>query len=251
MNKYQSAYDPINVLKFTQTIICIRYFVYLHFESAAFYQSTHTVYIHYIQYIQYIHIMSLPSRSNLLVLCGLTLKDFTRLDSIYDANAVTKPVESAQTVYTELPTKFVSATEWMKLFSNRKCWECDLTPTSYPKFVPENPTIESGEDVCDVHSHFCEWTCVVAYVMKNYPKDKISGVLKTVSLFESKFSGRYRERIPASLPKTIMKPYCGNSGLTAKQYQEKNAAINADFDLTTFKLEHLLNRPVLRGAVRK
>lgn len=192
--------------------------------------------------------MSLPVKSNLLILRGLTINDFAHSDSIYEPATVSKSLSDAQNIaYTELPSKFTSAMEWSKLFSNRKCWECDLQPMSYPKFIPENPTIESGEDVCDVHTHFCEWTCVVAYVMKNFTKEKIPDIMKTISLFESKFSSRYRENIPAALPKTIMKPYIGNNGLTPKQFQEKNAAINADFDLTTFKLEHLLARPVMRG----
>lgn len=179
--------------------------------------------------------IKLPVRSNLLVLKGLKVEDFTEKISIYDPKTVVSAVQS----YTEIPSTFTSAAEWSKIFSNRLCWMCGLQPTSYPKFVPENPRVEKGEDVCTVNTHFCEWTCVARYVYREYPPERIADVMQTVCLFESKFSGRMREIIPAALPHTSMKPYSGDSGLTAAQYREKNAALYRDNDLTTIKVEQL------------
>lgn len=192
---------------------------------------------------------SIPTltKSNLLVLKGLRIEDFAEKISIFDAKLPS--IESSNNVqsYTDIPTKFTSVAEWVKIHSNRACWMCNLSPVSYPKFIPENPRLEGGNDVCDVRTHFCEWTCVARYVAREYPKSRIADVMQTVCLFESKFSGRLRCVIPEALPHTIMKPYCGTSGITAVQYREKNAAIFRDNDLTTFKIEQLPNRVVRAG----
>ena len=187
--------------------------------------------------------INLPTRSNLLVLKGLRIEDFAEKISIYDQKAAVTP--SVQS-HTEIPSVFTSAQEWSKIFSNRLCWMCGLPPTSYPKFIPENPRVERGEDVCTVNTHFCEWTCVARYVHREYTPDRVADVMQTVCLFESKFSGRLREVIPQALPHTLMKPYCGDSGLTPAQYREKNAAIFRDNDLSTIKLEQLPKQVYVR-----
>ena len=185
--------------------------------------------------------IKIPLRSNLLILKGLRVEDFSEKISIYDAKSV-----PTQTVHTEIPSTFRTATEWSKIFSNRLCWMCGLPPTSYPKFIPENPRLEHDEDVCDVRTHFCEWTCVSRYVHREYPRERIADVMKTVCLFESKFSGRIREIIPQALPHTIMKPYCGDSGLTPAQYREKNMLLFRDNDLSTIKLEQIPRHSYVR-----
>jgi hypothetical protein len=187
-------------------------------------------------------VISGPVRSNLLILRGLRAEDFSAKISIFEPKAETTQL----TQYTELPNVFRSVAEWSKITSNRLCWMCGLTPVSYPKFVPENPRVEHGEDVCDVRTHFCEWTCVASYVRREYSPERIPDVMKTVCLFESKFSGRLRDVIPEALEHTKMKPYSGDSGLTAAQYREKNAAIFRDNDLTTFRIEDLPKQIVLR-----
>jgi hypothetical protein len=188
------------------------------------------------------------SRSNLLVLKGLRIEDFAERISIFDAKIPVKTDYPQQIQsFTEIPTKFTSAAEWSKIHSNRLCWECNLSVTSYPKFIPENPRFEGGIDVCDVRTHFCEWTCVARYVAREYPRERIADIMCTVCLFESKFSGRLRTVIPEGLSRTIMKSYCGNSGITSAQFREKNAAIFRDNDLTIFKIEQLPSRIVRAG----
>lgn len=186
------------------------------------------------------------SRSNLLVLKGLRIEDFAERISIFDAKIPIKPSDYSQQVqtYNDIPNKFTSSTEWVKIHSNRSCWECGLTPSSYPKFIPENPRFEGGVDVCDVRTHFCEWTCVARYVAREYPRERTADIMQTVCLFESKFSGKLRTIIPEGLSRTIMKSYCGNSGITPTQFREKNAAIFRDNDLTIFKIEQLPSRIV-------
>lgn len=191
-------------------------------------------------------VMPTVAKSNLLVLKGLRAEDFAEKISIFESKI---PIADTATElsYNEVPAKFTSAESWSQVRSNRLCWMCGLPPTSYPKFVPENPRVESGDDVCDVKTHFCEWTCVSRYVRREYSLARIPDIMQTVCLFESKFSGRLRTVIPEGLPHTLMKPYSGNCGLTPAQYREKNAAIYRDNDLSTVKIEHLPSRVVKAG----
>lgn len=168
-------------------------------------------------------------RTNLLTLRGVRKSDYDK-----PAPVVTNTIASV--VYPEIPAKFTSADEWSKLRTTLLCWECSLAPVSYPKFIP---TDMCGDDSCRPHGNFCEWTCVASYVRANYGREKIADILTTVSHYECKFSGKYRQRIPNAEPKTRMKQYCGEIGLTQAEFREKNAAIYRDSELTTFKMEHL------------
>jgi hypothetical protein len=174
------------------------------------------------------------SKVNLLTLKGLHNEDFSAPITSYEAPPA--PVDVA--AYNEIPPKFTSVAEWCKVRTNLLCWECSLTPAGYPKFIPENPHNDS-EDSCTPKGNFCEWTCVVTYVYKNYPRDKVSDILETVAFYESKFSGKYRQRLPTGLDRVKMKAYCGAGGITPAEFREKNAAIYRDNELNTFKMEHL------------
>ena len=43
-------------------------------------------------------------------------------------------------------------------------------------------------------------------------------------------------------PKYLMKAYCGKNGITVTEWQEKLAAVNSDYNLTNYKLEHLRDK---------
>jgi len=174
-------------------------------------------------------------RSNLLILRGVYPQDFN--------HRAEKPHHSSSRleilpVYTEIPTRFVSTGDWLR-FSNLKCWSCDSLPVSYPKFIPINlEKNRDGEDVCDVHGHFCEWNCAVRYVITEFPKEQQWDALQAICLFESKFSGKRREKIVPAPSKTCMKQYCGNGGISQKQYKDKIVQLNQDYDLSLYKLCH-------------
>lgn len=184
--------------------------------------------------------MDLPLKcTNLLILRGVFPKDFAPVDTIYNVVAETeKKVIEPSVVYTEIPRKFVSADTWIK-FSNLKCWECDQMPTSYPKFIPTCPEKDKdGHDMCEPYGHFDEWNCAVRYVKKEFPTEQQPDALNLICLFESKFSDKRREKIMPSPSKTLMKAYCGQKGITPKQYKDKIAQLNSDYDLSSYKLTH-------------
>ena len=151
-------------------------------------------------------------KSDILIIKGVFAKDFLNESSIY-AN-VRDQIMS--TDYIPVPNRFTSADVWKKIHTNLLCWECGLEINSYPKFIPKNPRFESVEntpnklnkqttittnttDVCDVEEVFCEWNCVVRYIITRFDKIKAKDLLTSVSLFESLFTGKYREHIPPAL----------------------------------------------------
>lgn len=178
-------------------------------------------------------------RTNLLTLRGVYPKDFAS-DPIYDKVGpdVEKKIAEPVVVYTELPKKFTSVDTWPK-FSNLKCWECDLLPTSYPRFIPMDPEMDKdGNDTCTPYGHFHKWNCAVRYVMREFPRDQQPDVLELICIFESKFSGKRREKIMPSPPKTLMKAYCGKDGITPKQYEDKIMQLDNDYGLSSYLMNH-------------
>lgn len=172
--------------------------------------------------------------SNLLVLKGVYFDDF-KSKSLYDE----KVVQPQKTLKTKLPKIFRSADEWSSLYSNLRCWECGLIPVSYPKFIPENPRSIDGEEICNVNTHFCEWTCVIRYIYHNYHPTKATDLIKIVLRFESLFSGQLRHHIEPALPKTDMAMYRSDGGLSEDEFRERNKKIESEFGLSTWKMEHL------------
>jgi hypothetical protein len=173
-------------------------------------------------------------KSDLLIIKGVFKADFKGEKSVYSG----APTVTSTCKYISLPTVFRDVTVWKHLHTNLKCWECDLSIGSYPKFIPRNPRVENVRDVCDVDGAFCEWGCVVRYISK-FDKQKFLDTLRTVCLFESKFTGKYREYIAPAPSKTSRKEYCGESGLSVKEFRDKCAQVNNDYQLMTFKVEHL------------
>ena len=180
------------------------------------------------------------AKSNLLTIRGIHKSD-------YDKPVVTATViamASPDTSYPEPPARFTTAAEWQKLRTTLWCWECSLVPHSYPKFIPTDPC---GDDSCKPYGNFCDWGCVVSYIMKNYSKAKAADVLQTLAYYESMFSGKYKQRLPCAESKTKMKQYCGPIGISEAEFREKNAALLRDNELSTYKMEHLDTRQIRAG----
>jgi hypothetical protein len=182
--------------------------------------------------------MDKPLRKiNLLICRGVYLADIMTTNNIYDHKS-SFGKNDADIVYVSIPKQFKHCQKWPTC-SNLKCWSCDQLPISYPKFIPINPEKDNeGNDICDTYGHFCEWNCAVRYVIKEFPKEQCWDALEAICLFESKFSGKRREKIMAAPSKTLMKPYCGNGGISLKQWREELEKLNNDYCLTQFKLEH-------------
>jgi hypothetical protein len=170
---------------------------------------------------------------NLLVLRGVYAKDFTTNTSY---KSTPEHIEDS-VIYTEIPKRFTCVEEW-PTYSNLRCWNCDLLPPSYPRFVPLNPEKDKDDrDVCDPHGNFCEWNCAVRYTMREF-SDQQWDILRAICLFESKFSGKHKKKIMPAPAKTKMAAYCGKNGITPKQWRDEMARLNNEYTLPHLKDYH-------------
>lgn len=183
--------------------------------------------------------MDVPKCTNLLILRGVYPKDFDFIPTAYPENVIMGVDED----YTDMPSKFTSVKDWPK-FSNLKCWTCDQIPTDYPKFIAMNVEVDKrGNKICDPHGHFHEWNCAISYISTFFPKETVGDVIDDTCYFESLFSGNHRRKIMPSPPKTRMKQYCGNRGITVKKYNDLINELNNTYSLGTYKLTHFIVEP--------
>lgn len=172
--------------------------------------------------------------TNLLILRGVYPKDFEP-NSIFNQNAAeeTKPKD----VYINMPRKFTGVDDWIK-FSNLKCWHCDQIPTDYPKFIPKNISVEDDKITCCVEGHFDEWNCAASYIISEYMEEERWELLEALCMIEKQFSGSRKLKIHPAPKKTCMKQYCGNAGIDTDDYKNTLNRLNAEYDLSLYKMEH-------------
>ena len=174
-------------------------------------------------------------RTNLLIIKNLHPDDFLSKRIIEKKET---PQQIAE-VYTEVPKRFTSVETWPQ-FSNLKCWVCSRLPDSYPKFIPIYPerSERNNTDSCDPYGNFDTWNCAVRYIERELPESQRPDLMRLTCLFESKFTGRRREKImPAPTP-ALMKDYCGNNGISQLEYQQMIDRLNQDYDLSSYKMDH-------------
>lgn len=154
-------------------------------------------------------------RSNLLLIKGLSPSDFeTKVDKVeFDPDDM----------YMEIPSIFRDVETWPKS-TNLLCWTCDGVVKGYPKFMPSDPRIEDGIDVCKPNGNFCRWGCVQAYIDKYMPEHLRSDTSTLLCKFANKFKEDGKKRVikfASSEPKFIMKAYCGPMGITREEYNTR------------------------------
>lgn len=192
--------------------------------------------------------MILPKKSNLLILRGCSLTNYENTRSLAGLLYRQTYTDDAACAYVALPARFTDAGEW-PASSNLHCWFCDLTLPDYPRFIPLNveTTLVSAansththetcvrdtcvhetcvHETCDVFGCFCSWNCAAAYAMRELPEYMRWDTLRYICVFESKFTGRLRAKVHPAPPRTLMKKYSGESGLTPQQYRARLAALN-------------------------
>lgn len=172
-------------------------------------------------------------RTNLLILQGIYPEDFDKNNN--------KEKDSNKSVYTNIPKCFIDVESWPKE-SNLRCWECDQLNDSYPKFIPCNiETIYCNgktKQICETYGHFDTWNCAISYILKEFPQNKKWDTLQLLYIFESKFSNNRKKKIPKAPPKTIMKQYCGDKGITIQEYKERIKQLNEENINMVYKLDH-------------
>ncbi len=151
-------------------------------------------------------------KTAILIIRGISLNEIMTIDikTIKQTNDYN---------YSLIPRKFTSVEEW-PVFSNILCWNCSLTISNYPKFIPKNPSLIKGKLVCETIGQFCHWSCAMSYAKIKYDREKFWDVEQMILSFANLFTDFKYTKIPFAPEYTLMKAYCGNNGLSASEYQE-------------------------------
>lgn len=161
------------------------------------------------------------TKSSLLLIKGL---------SPFDFEVKTDKVEfDPDDMYMEIPKMFRGVESWLKT-TNLLCWNCGGSCKSYPRFLPSDPRIENGIEVCKVTGNFCTEGCVQAYIDIYLPEHMRADASSLLCRFADKFpkSSHKTKKVikyAPSEPKFIMKAYCGPNGLSREEYDERRDAM--------------------------
>jgi hypothetical protein len=192
-------------------------------------------------------------RTNLLIIRGVRLADLIALTTTQTSIThtarppaaaaptitVTTPASALPTIaYPSLPKRFTGVSTW-PTETSLLCWNCDGSVPGVPAFIPLNPEKTSaGDDYCDPIAPFCSWNCAASYAAEKLPRPLQWDAMQTLPVFESKWTGVRRLKIPPAPAKTLMRQYCGDQGLTRAQWNAERARIDRDYTLMQYKLEH-------------
>lgn len=123
-------------------------------------------------------------------------------------------------LYKSLPTRFTNLQNW-PTSCNLKCWICDRMFNTRPLFAPIDPHPDGSYGVDGV---FGDWPCVARYIEDHHGDNKYVYNALLLDLYY-KFTGVRIEKIPLGYRKTIMKQYCGESGVSLTQFDEMTKAL--------------------------
>lgn len=171
--------------------------------------------------------------------------DFTVIDD-YDElpNIDEESVEVVLSTKCELANTFTTLDNWIK-HTSLACWYCGLTFDNIPWFIPVIWTRDVIDDEVNKYNinlnfpdnntrreitiirtsgNFCGPCCVRKAIESD---DKLTTAMKKHRInmlyhIYRIFNGRSIKFIPPAINRTRMKRYCGNNGLTDKEYRELN-----------------------------
>ena len=110
-------------------------------------------------------------RPNIFRLRGITLKDFTSIEDVFDA----KLLETAETEtfldpppFDKIPAVFTRLEDW-PLSTNLRCWSCVFSFDGPPCFIPTY--LRPGETSVEIGvlGNFCTFNCAARYIDDTFP----------------------------------------------------------------------------------
>jgi hypothetical protein len=126
--------------------------------------------------------------------------------------------------YEKLPNIFESIETWQKK-TKLKCWNCTLSFTSIPVFIPKviEPNFGKGKNKknysISVHGVFCTFACAKQHVEnRNYSLSERVETLNKLKLLYKLFYGDKMKDTPSTTTPFQMKQYGGD--LTEDEYLE-------------------------------
>ena len=179
-------------------------------------------------------------KKNLLILKGIKLSD---LESDYmfeskfiENSEITATIE--KTIYQSLPRHFTSLDNWPKK-TNLLCWSCSRQFNTIPVFIPEDIYEENAIRIMDVKGCFCSFNCAQSYIDLYYKGVQHDDKTRFLILLYEIFNDKTIKIIIPSLPKHVMEQYCGEIGISSREYGNKIIEINNDKKLKNYSINHI------------
>lgn len=188
-------------------------------------------------------------RSNILFLKNVFLANLATPEEQFETRLLDE-VTPAQTrhqhavietpKYVALPERFNGLDNWPKS-SNLLCWYCRLSHNNRPVFIPLGVTPDTTGNIhMDTHGHFCSFSCAKRYIDINFGFDPTwDDKIRHLNILHKIFTGNKIKFIVPAIEYTKMKPYCGDTGFTEREYKEKNVESNKIYSESEYKLEHI------------
>jgi hypothetical protein len=88
--------------------------------------------------------------------------------------------------------------------------------------------MSNGEEHSGVLGHFDKWICAASYIMTHFTADKRADLMQALCIVEAHYSGKRKRCIAACIPKTKLKEYCGNNGMTRAERDLLNEQLEAE-----------------------
>jgi hypothetical protein len=142
--------------------------------------------------------------------------------------------------YSEIPGQFTSVETWPRA-TNLQCWHCSLIPGQTPAFIPRDVIVQpDGSLTCRPLGNFCDWSCAQAYcdtILKHEDPHHYIDTCNAIAIFAACFArGSSKTPLPdmtardaptrptAARPKTLLKQYSGNSGMTRVEWRRQETS---------------------------
>lgn len=154
-------------------------------------------------------------RTFIIKLEGIYLSQYS-----YKEQGFVQPLKDEPDLYyNSIPTKFITLDDWPNT-TNLKCWICDTTFNTMPKFIPVASEMIDGAEVHEVHGNYCSWNCALEDVYLNF-KNHINFYAIERSLYQiaSIFEGQRVFKLKPGPPKVLRREYCGSAGLTLAEFK--------------------------------
>ncbi len=178
-------------------------------------------------------------KRHIMVLRGVTESDLRIDDSVFDKKFTEEAADVRVTpiIYRPMPTTFCIKHKW-PMHCNLHCWHCDLlfATAPIPMFTAIRGEVVDGERVFDISGCFCSWSCQCAYINDTFRGARHTDLVELMYLAYEKFNGRAANIIMPSPPRTIMKRYCGEQGMSPEEYKKMVDRLTADTNSNTHKM---------------
>lgn len=132
----------------------------------------------------------------------------------------------SEKAFDKIPNTFSCLDEWPKK-TNLLCWTCHRRFDGIPTFMPSEMNIVNENTIFKTKGNFCNFSCVMSFIDKNYIHDKEKHwkyTNMTHILYAIFNNGKSTTYIPRSMSPYETKPYGGH--ITTDEYTKQKNNIN-------------------------